>query len=199
MEKQAQNYVLNNIRQALTHANKNQLIGRIASFENETGLQLTLENFIIYHCLDLDDIYRKASWSRLCVLAGVRHDFHDSDEIILSKGLRRFCHNNSKPQLGKLLSALQDHNDAFLRALPVETKMLLTMFCFSIWNNKPPEKSLEKNVSRLKSNSVFFVRLLNLFLFLPENQNLLSIKWIYLLCVLFQFMPAIPVMKFYPG
>jgi len=71
MERQAQSYVLDNIRQALTHANKSILVGRIASFESETGL-------------------------------------------------------------------------------------LLTMFCFSIWNNKPPGQSLEENIDRLKNNPALF-------------------------------------------
>ncbi len=43
MEKEAQRHVLNNIKKALTHANKNQMVNRMASFEAETGLGLTLE------------------------------------------------------------------------------------------------------------------------------------------------------------
>ncbi len=157
MERQAQSYVLDNIRQALTHANKPILVGRIASFENETGLKLTLENFIDHHRLELDDIYKKSSWSRLCTLAGVREDFNTPDEAILSKGLRRFCHNNSSPQLVKLKFVLSgNQGNAVLRDLPDETRLLLTMFCFSIWNNKPPGQSLEENIDRLKNNPALF-------------------------------------------
>lgn len=162
MEKEAQRYVLDNISKALTHANKNQLISRIASFPNDTGLPTTLENFIEYNQLELDDIYKKSSWSRLCALAGVRDDFCAPDEDIISKGLRRFCHNNRAPQLIELLSALQGLIETSLNILSAETKMRLTMFCFSIWNNKLPEQSLEKNLSTLKQNPVFMAEAMEL-------------------------------------
>ncbi|MCF8055942.1 MAG: DUF3427 domain-containing protein [Desulfocapsa sp.] len=163
MEKEAQRYVLDNISKALTHANRNQLISRIASFENETGLPLTLESFIEHNQLELDDIYKKVSWSRLCALAGVRDDFRAHDEDVLSKGLRRFCHNNSTPQLLLLLSALQGYRTkTSLEVLPSETKKLLTMFCFSIWNNNPPGQSLEENLSALKQNQVLLEEALDL-------------------------------------
>jgi len=163
MEKEAQRYVLDNISKALTHANRNQLVSRIASFENETGLPLTFESFIEHNQLELDDIYKKVSWSRLCALAGVREDFRVHDEDVLSKGLRRFCHNNSTPQLLLLLSALQGNlTKTSLEVLPSETKMLLTMFCFSIWNNNPPGQSLEENLSALKQNQVLLEEALGL-------------------------------------
>ncbi|BCO09894.1 restriction endonuclease [Desulfolithobacter dissulfuricans] len=174
MEKEAQRYILENIKKALTHANKNQIVSRIASFTNDTGLPLTLENFLEHHGLDLDDIYKKASWARLCALAGERSDFHDPDEIILSKGLRRFCHNNSAPQLNKLLSFLQDKQTEFAwTSLPDETRLLLTMFCFSIWNNRPPGQSLEENITALKKNPVLFAEAIQLIRLLLKKADTL--------------------------
>ena len=74
------------------------MLNHMASFEAETGLALTLEGFMTHNHLSLDDIYKKGSWSRLCLLAGLKEDFSDSDEQVLSKGLRRFCHNNDPEQ-----------------------------------------------------------------------------------------------------
>jgi superfamily II DNA or RNA helicase/HKD family nuclease len=157
MEKEAQRYVLENISKALSHANKNQLVSRIVSFSSDTGLSLSLENFVEYHRLELDDIYKKASWSRLCALAGEGTEFDTPDEPILAKGLRRFCHNNSAPQLDKLLSFLQGNwEESALESLSVEMKRLLTMFCFSVWNNKPPGDKLWENLAILKRNKVLF-------------------------------------------
>ncbi len=157
MEKEAQRYVLENIQKALSHTNKNQLVSRIATFTSETGLPLNLENFVEYHQLELDDIYKKSSWSRLCALAGVSAEFDIPDEAILAKGLRRFCHNNSAPQLVKLLSVLQENLEkTVFGALSVEMKRLLTMFCFSVWNNKPPGNNLWENLAALQQNRVLF-------------------------------------------
>jgi superfamily II DNA or RNA helicase len=155
MEKEAQKHVLENIRHQLRLANKNQLAARITSFHHDSGLVLTLENFIHYHHLSLDDIYRRASWSRLCVTAKMREDFEDPDEVILSKGLRRFCHNNSAPQLERLYRLLQDILiPQTLDAMPDADRKLLTMFCFSIWNSKPPATTISENLFRLTQNPV---------------------------------------------
>lgn len=172
MEKEAQKYVLNNISKALTHANKNQLISRIASFKRDTGLSLTLDNFLEFNRLELDDIYKKSSWSRLCALAGVRKDFEDHDEVVLARGLRRFSHNDSAPQLAKLLSCLhEDLQITSLDSFPLEEQRLLTMFCFSIWNNKPPEQSLSLNILRLKENKVIWAEVLELISFLIKQAD----------------------------
>lgn len=154
MEKEAQRYVLENIRQALSHANKNQLVRCIGSFTAETGLPLTLSNFVNYHRLELDDIYRKGSWNRLCAMAGVRDDFQNPDEALLSKGLRRVCHHNSPWQLQTLIQGLQMlQAGSLLTDLPDTDKSILTMFTFTLWNNRPPETSLSNNIIRLLRNS----------------------------------------------
>ena len=170
MEKEAQRYVLNNISRALNNANRAQLVSCIASFTKDTGHLLALGKFVEYYHLELDDIYKKASWSRLCASAGVRDRFSIPDEDIISKGLRRFCHNNSAPHLMELLSVLQSGmSKSFLRALSTETKMLLTMFCFSVWNNKPPCKSLEENLFTLKRNQILMEEVIELISFLIEK------------------------------
>ena len=153
MEKEAQHYVLDNIRHALTHARKSQLVARIRTFTVDTGLPLSLENFIQYHRLELDDIYRRSSWSRLCVQAGVREDFQDPDEDLLSKGLRRLCHHNSLQQLKLLITTLQaDLSTKVIGDLLAANRALLTMFCFTLWNNRPPAKNLEENLQLLQEN-----------------------------------------------
>lgn len=150
------------------HANKNQMISRMATFEADTGLALTLDRFVDHHHLTLDDIYKKGSWSRLCVLAGLKEDFHDLDEPVLTKGLRRFCHHNDPGQIAPLLSVLKSHLDpSFLDAMDPGMKQLLTLFCFSIWNSNPPETTLFCNLSRLKTNE----RLMDEALFHWQSQS----------------------------
>ncbi len=177
MEKEAQRYILDNIRHALTHANKNQLIRRIGTFTAETGLPLTLNNFIRYHRLELDDIYKKTSWARLCSAAGVREDFEEPDEKILSKGLRRLCHHNSLEQLQILKTELQklQHGDS-IPGYSHKEKAVLTMFLFTLWNNRPPETSLEKNLVRLAANPTLVQEAAELAAFLLESIDTLVVK-----------------------
>ncbi len=170
MEKEAQRHVLDNIKKALTHANKNQMIQRIATFETETGLALTLDRFVDHHHLTLDDVYKKGAWARLCVQAGINETFHDPDEPILTKGLRRFCHHNDPGQLEQLLTVLRSHLDpAFLDAMDSGRKQLLTLFCFSIWNSAPPETTLFRNIARLKTNETLMAEVCSLMEILMER------------------------------
>jgi superfamily II DNA or RNA helicase len=172
MEKEAQRHVLNNIKKALTHANKNQMISRMATFESETGLALTIDRFADHHHLTLDDIYKKGSWPRLCVLAGLKEDFHDLDERVLTKGLRRFCHHNDPGQLEQILSVLKSHLDpSSLDAIDPGMKQLLTLFCFSIWNSTPPETTLFGNLSRLKTNGTLMDEVCGLMAVLMERAD----------------------------
>ncbi len=172
MEKEAQRYVLNNIRQALSHANKNQLVRRIASFLAETGLQPTLRNFITYHRLELDDIYRKGSWSRLCAKAGVKENFQDPDEVLLSKGLRRMCHHNSPWQLNKMIEGLQALKSGYpITKFSNQERSILTLFAFTLWNNRPPGKSLAENINRLLRNPTFVKEAVELASFLVERSD----------------------------
>lgn len=174
MEKEAQRHVLNNIKKALTHANKNQMISRMATFEADTGLALTLDRFVDHHHLTLDDIYKKGSWSRLCMLAGLKEDFYDLDEPVLTKGLRRFCHHNDPGQLEQLLSVLKSHLEpSFLDAMDPGMKQLLNLFCFSIWNSNPPETTLFCNLSRLKTNETLMDEVCGLMAVLMERADTL--------------------------
>ena len=79
LEKQAVKYILENIRAHLY--SKNGLLERIKYFEEESGLSLTLSNFLNYHKTQTSVIYgKKNTFSRLCVEAGVKPDFSESIE-----------------------------------------------------------------------------------------------------------------------
>lgn len=70
LSKQTQEIVLGNIRKAIL--NKQRLIGLIRNFPLHSTLELTLSNFIkVNPNVELEDIYKKFSWSELCAEAGV--------------------------------------------------------------------------------------------------------------------------------
>jgi len=175
MEKEAQRHILENIKQALSRVNKNQLVRRITSFERETGIALTLDNFITHHKLELDTIYKKASWSRLCCMAKVKTEFDDPEELQISKGLRRFAHHNSVGRLKALLELIDiEPNKSNLTALDLESQRLLTMSLFSVWNNQPPETNLMGNLLRLKQNKYLFSEFKELIYTLINHSDILT-------------------------
>ena len=72
-EKKAAKYILDNIR--ASYGNTAGLISRVASFAEDSGLELTLANFLDYYHLDPRAIYKFSSFSRICARADVMDDF----------------------------------------------------------------------------------------------------------------------------
>ncbi|MBP1542536.1 MAG: DUF3427 domain-containing protein [Oscillospiraceae bacterium] len=132
LERQAQEYILDNIKRAM--GNKAAIINRIATFTEDTGLELTLNNFLSYYHLDISAVYAtKTSFARLCASAGVIPGFDESIEDAVTKALPRICAIDSRrwiefivdylPKIGELSEA--DFTDKQLR--------MLTMLQFTIW------------------------------------------------------------------
>ena len=87
LEKKAKEYILDNIRNA-TSLNRNQIIQRIANFEHQSDLDLTLKNFIEITHIPIEAIYKKDCWSRLCQLAGKLPDFSSGIEKNILTAIR---------------------------------------------------------------------------------------------------------------
>ena len=75
LEKKAAKYILDNIR--ASYGNTAGLVSRVASFTEDTGLELTLANFLDYYHLDPSAIYKFSSFSRICARADVIEDFSE--------------------------------------------------------------------------------------------------------------------------
>ena len=89
LEKKAARYILDNIR--ASYGNTAGLVSRIGSFAEDSGLELTFSNFLRYLHLDPRSIYKYASFSRLCVRAGVREDFREPLEELSTKAFAKFA------------------------------------------------------------------------------------------------------------
>lgn len=161
LERLATKYILDNVRAATTY-NRHRLVQRIKSFTAETGRELTLQNFAAYHRLELDDIYRRGSWSRLQVEAGLRPNFNEPDERQLAKGLRRLVHVNAARQLQFLLEYLAEEKKVFQEPEDEETRRFLIMFHLSLWGEAIPP-SLEEGDIWLKRNPTLRSELRELF------------------------------------
>ena len=69
LEKKAADIILNNISQAF--GKKAGIVARIATFTEDTGRVLSLENFVNHYHLDVRSIYARDNFSRLlCVGSG---------------------------------------------------------------------------------------------------------------------------------
>ena len=104
LEKKAAKYVLDNIR--ASYGNTAGLVSRGASFAEDSGLELTLANFLDYYHLYPRAIYKFSSFSRICARADVIADFSEPLEEVLTKALGRLAVVDSRRWIRFLLDLL---------------------------------------------------------------------------------------------
>lgn len=123
LEKKAAKAILDNIKNSF--GIKSGLVGRIATFEEDSGLQLNLSNFVSYYRLDIRVIYRKFSFARLCTTAWVKPNFEEAAEAALTKAFSRLISIDSRRWIRFLLTILPRLNDVdFATLSPLEQRML---------------------------------------------------------------------------
>lgn len=131
LEKKAARYILDNIRSS--YGNSAGLIARIATFEEDTNQQLTLENFLDHYRLDPRSIYKFSSFSRLCARADVTENFEEPIENVMTKALSRFACVDSRRWIAFMLRILTNtgHPD-FAKLTDIEKRMF-QMFYITMW------------------------------------------------------------------
>ena len=131
LEKKAARYVLDNIR--ASYGNTAGLVSRVASFTEDSGLELTLANFLDYYHLDPRAIYKFSSFSRLCARADVIEDFSEPVEDLLTKAFARLAVIDSRRWIRFLLDLLPRLDDVDFAALSERERRMLQMFYVTVW------------------------------------------------------------------
>ncbi len=132
LEKQAQRYILDNIRQSV--GSKNAIVRRLETFEEDSGRKLTLANFLDYYNLDISSIYAtKYSFARLCVQAGVKADFSESLEEIITKALPRLSYIDSHRWIEFIIDYLPGVYDFTDRDFNGVQQKMWQMLQYTIW------------------------------------------------------------------
>ncbi len=144
LEEFAKKYILENIMR--TFGVKSALVTRIKNFKEDTGIELTLENFLTYYRLDPSDIYSKGSFSRLSVLAGIGEDYSNQDEDRITKAIRKVSDIDSRKWLNFLLNIMKHLDTAELRDLSNSEEKMLNMFQYTAWGKSLQESGFRDYV-----------------------------------------------------
>ena len=131
LEKMAARYILDNIR--ASYGNTAGLVSRVASFTEDSGLELTLANFLNYYHLDPRAIYKFSSFSRICARSDVIEDFQEPLEDVLTKALGRLAVINSRRWISFLLNLLPQLDNVDFGALSQLEQRMLQMFYVTVW------------------------------------------------------------------
>lgn len=140
LEKQAKEYILRNIK-ATAHTKAN-LINKLKYFEEDTGLSLTLKNFLNHHHLSLYDFYGKngnRTLSRMLVEAGLQPDFHQKCEKWFGRRLPNLFHLNSPVFLKFLIKYIKEGTEVVTE----EEKRMLGMFYYSFYQHHPEKEGFQ--------------------------------------------------------
>ena len=131
LEKKAAKYILDNIR--ASYGNTAGLVTRVASFEEDTGMKLSLANFLDYYHLDPRSIYKFATFSRLCARADVIDDFTEPLEETMTKAMAKLAVIDSRRWISFLLNLLPRLDDVDFDKLSDIEKRMLQMFYITVW------------------------------------------------------------------
>lgn len=169
LEKKAARYTLDNIR--ASYGNSAGLVARIATFEEDTGLKLTLESFLDHYRIDPRSIYKFDSFSRLCARADMIDNFEEPIEEVLSKALGRFASVDSRRWIAFMLRVLNDIvNVDFVKFSDLEKRML-QMFYITVWGKAIEDWSSDEVLENFHALSDSPVMLSELTALLEYNYN----------------------------
>ncbi|MEH7119001.1 DUF3427 domain-containing protein [Neobacillus vireti] len=174
LEKQAKEYILRNVKSgANTRGN---LVAKMRYFEQDTGLQLTLENFLNHYHLSIYDFYGKSgdrSFRRMMVEAGVAPSFDIDNEKVLTKRLPNLFHLNSRKLLQFIMDYIDDRN-----VRNEEEQLMLAIFYYSFYNAHPASEgfsSLEEGVASVLAQHEFKEEIIEILHFLYKSLETLEI------------------------
>ena len=147
LEKKAAKYILDNIR--ASYGNTAGLVSRVATFAEDSGMELTLANFLDYYHLDPRAIYKFSSFSRICAKADVIEDFEEPLEEAMTKAFARLSVIDSRRLISFLLDILSRLDDVDFEVMSGIEKRMLQMFYITIWGKAVEDWNSEEVLDNL--------------------------------------------------
>jgi len=170
LEKKAAEAILNNIKSSFNM--RSGLVSRIKTFEEDSGLELNIANFVTYYRLDIRSIYAKHSFARLCATAGVIEDFNEPIESTMTKAFARLSAIDSRRWINFLLEILPCIESLDFDALSDIEKRMMQMFYITVyiksiddWNSE----EVQANIKALSDSPTMVNELMDLLKYKYDN------------------------------
>ncbi|MGQ4668586.1 DUF3427 domain-containing protein [Metabacillus halosaccharovorans] len=175
LEKQAKEYILRNIKSSAN--TKGNLISKMKYFEQDTGLQLNLTNFLKHYYLSLYDFYgknRDRSFTRFMVHADVKENFELEDEKFITSRIPNLFHLNSAKLINFYIRYINGGT-----AEKEEEKLMLSMFYYTFYQHHPQKQgfsSIEEGLSAIFSINEFKTEIVEILEYLYSSLETLEIE-----------------------
>lgn len=152
MERVAKEYILSNIKNAVYNARR--LRREIATFHQNTHLELSLKNFLALHHLDIRTIYSNRNyWSELKKDAGVEELVVKKLHQQIASGLRRLVQIDSPVYLNFIRKLIAD--DFQYANTDVESDKMMLMFYYDVWQKGIREfgfQNIKEGIAEINSH-----------------------------------------------
>ncbi len=157
LEKKAKEVILNNISLAIS-LNKNQLIQKIRTFQNQSSLPLNLRNFSEFYDLPLQLIYKKnrnLGWKRLCQMANAIDEFDTENENQIVAAIKnKWLSTVSISYFNFILKLAKKNFKIRINELSEEEQAMALMLHYDVWQEAGGFNSLEDSINQLGKNKV---------------------------------------------
>jgi superfamily II DNA or RNA helicase len=174
LEPKAKEVILKNIKAAM-NLSRMQILSKLINFKHQSALPLTLNNFLEFHHLSVQDIYKRGSWSRLCAEAKVNPTFKEPHESELVRCIGRLIQCSSTSYF-KFILTLIDRNFKWSNSSE-EERLFLLMFHYDVWleaGSKMGFATLEESLGILRKNPVMLLELQQVLRILIQRVNFLE-------------------------
>ena len=132
LEKKAREYILDNIRKSF--GLKSGILSHISFFEEETGLELNLNNFLEHYHLDPRLIYsKKCTFNSLCAEAKIKETLPSELSSNAYKILFRLSTMDSAKWLKYVLDNINHVEDVEWDSLSTTEQLMWKMLYISVW------------------------------------------------------------------
>lgn len=169
LEKKAKESILENIREA-TSLNINQLIAKIRNFQFQTTLPLTLKNFIELNHIEIETIYKKGCWSRLCQKAGAKDNFEPTyEKEILSAISKKWLSTNSTSYFNFILAIAKKDFNFRIQDLDEVERIMILMLHYDIWQEAGKFKTIDESIQEIGRNKTLVKEMIEVLEFLIDR------------------------------
>jgi len=153
LEKKAKEHILNNIKNA-TLLSRRKLINKISNYKYQTSLPLTIENFTKINHIQLEAIYKKDSFMRLCYEAKEIEQFEEINEKEFVRAISKKLLLAKSISYLKFILKLID-NDFESTCFSTETEKLMAMMLYyDFWQDANKFDNLDEGIKYIGSNKI---------------------------------------------
>lgn len=174
LERKVKDFIIQNIKIA-TNLNKNQLLNKIQNFKHQTTQPLTLKSFINFYHIQLQYIYKKENWKRLCVLAGQIEDYPQENEAEIYRVISKKWLSCSSTSYFEFILELSKVNFQInINDLSDIQKAMCLMLHYDIWQNAGGFYTIEESIQSVGKNKVLVEEIKEVLEILLDKINFLE-------------------------